>query len=172
MISDPPKVIELTTYQLCDPLDLIDDDVEFLRTQAVQRVSITREVDSATYRLNPNQYVGVMTLPSGRRLECRPRVGVGNILYMLAIAYRMPASFRRELATFAPFEEMIDVVAAYFADTVDELLRHGLYRAYMERDENLSVLRGRIMFAEDARLNFALRHRTYCRYSELTWDIL
>lgn len=171
MITDPRVVIELMTYQWCDPVDLVDEDVDFLRTQAPQRISITREVDSETYRLNPNQYVGVMALPSGGRIECRPRVGVANILYMLAVAYRMPASFRRELATFAPYDEMIDAVASYFADTVDDVVRRGLFRAYMERDENLPIVRGRIMFAEDVRLNFALRHRTYCRYSELTWDI-
>jgi 5-methylcytosine-specific restriction enzyme subunit McrC len=171
MISDRRPLIELTTYQWCEPTALNDEDIAYLRGESPQQINIVREVDSQAYRLNPNQYVGVLRLPSGVRIECRPRVGVANILYMLAVAYRMPSSFRHQLATFAPFDQVIDAVASYFADTVNELVSRGLYRSYMERDENLPIVRGRIMFAEDARLNFALRHRTYCRYSELTWDI-
>jgi 5-methylcytosine-specific restriction enzyme subunit McrC len=170
-MDDSQTPIELTTYQWCDPTTLVQEDVSFLRMQAPQRVTIARDIDAEAYRLNPNQYVGVITLPSGRRIDCRPRVGVGNILYMLAVAYRMPAMLQHELSTFAPFDEVIDVVASYFADTVAELVSRGLYRSYMEREENLPTVRGRIIFAEDARLNFALRHRTMCRYSELTWDI-
>jgi 5-methylcytosine-specific restriction enzyme subunit McrC len=171
MMDEEVATIELTTYQSCDPVALSSEDVAFLRDHLAQHVMVTRTIDAETYQLNPNQYVGVVMLPSGRRVESRPRVGVGNILFMLTVAYRMQLVFRAELASFAPFEELIDAVATYFADLVAELLARGLYRSYTEREENLSTVRGRIVFAEDVRLNVARRHKTVCRYSELTWDI-
>jgi 5-methylcytosine-specific restriction enzyme subunit McrC len=33
------------------------------------------------------------------------------------------------------------------------------------------MVRGRIGFADDLRHNYVMRHRTYCRYDELSWDI-
>ncbi len=32
-------------------------------------------------------------------------------------------------------------------------------------------MRGRIAVADDVRHNFVLRHRTYCRFAEFTWDV-
>ncbi len=40
-----------------------------------------------------------------------------------------------------------------------------------DQQDNLGVVRGRIEFARDIRENYVLRQRTYCRYSELIWDI-
>ena len=124
-----------------------------------------------SYRISPKQYVGVATLPSGRRFESRPKISLRNILYMMSVAYEQPPLLD-EMADFTEFEDMLEVVAAFFASMVEERLRVGLYRSYVEEEANLPVVRGRIAFAEDARLNFALRHRTYCRFSDFSWDIL
>lgn len=43
--------------------------------------------------------------------------------------------------------------------------------AYVDQEDNLGVVRGRIEFVRDIRENYVLRQRTYCRYSELIWDI-
>jgi 5-methylcytosine-specific restriction enzyme subunit McrC len=163
--------IRLTTYESSDPIALSDQDVQYFSEEHSQRISVVRDLHSECYRLNPNQYVGVLVLPSGRRVEARPRVGVANLLYMLAVAYRMPAEFREPVSIFAPFDELVEAVVRYYADLVDDLIAGGLYRAYMDTEENLLTVRGRILFASDARRNFVLRQRTYCRFSEFTWDI-
>ena len=52
------------------------------------------------------------------------------------------------------------------------LVEGGLYKNYNETEENASCLRGRIMFNQNIQQNLILKHRLYCRYSELTQDIL
>ena len=79
--------------------------------------------------------------------------------------------FRDETVNFDRFDEMLEFLARHFVDLVDERLRLGLYRSYVDVEDNLSFVRGRIAFTEDLRHNYALRHRTWCRYSELTWDV-
>jgi 5-methylcytosine-specific restriction enzyme subunit McrC len=41
----------------------------------------------------------------------------------------------------------------------------------VEREDNLGTIRGRIVIGEDIRRNYVQRHRTFCRFTEFTWDV-
>ena len=69
------------------------------------------------------------------------------------------------------FDDILELIAKLFADEAEQLIAGGLHRAYQEKQENLSTVRGRIDFSEELRLNSFMRHKTYCRYDELTLDI-
>jgi 5-methylcytosine-specific restriction enzyme subunit McrC len=69
------------------------------------------------------------------------------------------------------FDEIIEVVADAFAHLVEHRIDLGLYRNYVEEEENLPAVRGRILIAPDAHRNAILRHRTYCRYTTYSWDL-
>lgn len=58
-----------------------------------------------------------------------------------------------------------------FAELVERRLRDGLYRAYLEQEDNVAFVRGRIRFTEDLRRNCLTRQRVYCQFAEFTWDI-
>ena len=114
---------------------------------------------------------GVVALPSGQRLESYPKVPVRSLFYMLAVAFNLPSPFLPEWSEFDELDEMLEFVVAHYADLLESRIAHGLYRTYAEREENLSAVRGRIAVADDVRHNFVLRHRTYCRFAEFTWDV-
>jgi 5-methylcytosine-specific restriction enzyme subunit McrC len=147
------------------------DDVTFITEQLRGRITIRRALHGSDYELNPNQYVGVVVLPSGQRLESYPKVPVRSLFYMLAVAFNLPSPFLEEWSEFDELDEMLEFVVAHYADLLDSHIVHGLYRAYAEREENLTAVRGRIAVADDVRHNFVLRHRTYCRFAEFTWDV-
>lgn len=172
MTAEP---IQLTEYEEWQG-QLDDEDAAFILNILSSRFLYRREVlkRETVDILNPKQWVGVITLPSGRRLESRPKVPVRNLFYMLAVALDLKfrsITFWDELAEYEGLDDVLEFVASYYADLVDERIKHGLYRSYIEREENLGFVRGRIMFSEDVRRNYALRHRTYCSYSDFTWDI-
>lgn len=160
--------IHLSEYQDWEG-ELAAEDVDYITGELGDKLTIRRQVRGPGYILNPNQFAGVLALPSGRRLQSRPKVPLRNLFYMMAVAHNLP--FRHEPAGFASFDKILEFVAFHFAGLVEERIDRGLYRSYVEREENLSTVRGRIAFAADVRHNNVLRHRTYCRYSELTWDI-
>ena len=162
--------IRLTEYQNWLG-DLSEEEAEYILLHLSPKVAIRRRVQDDKYVLNPNQYVGIVTLPSGRRLESYPKVPVRNLFYMLGVAYDLPSPFRDELAKYAQLDELLEFVVSFFADLVERRLDQGLYRSYVEQEDNLMAVRGRILFAEDVRHNYVLRHRTYCRYAEFSWDI-
>jgi 5-methylcytosine-specific restriction enzyme subunit McrC len=90
---------------------------------------------------------------------------------MIAVALDLPTPFRDQIAQYERVEEVLEFVAAYFAEQVEKRIANGLYRAYIETEGNLPYLRGRIVFNEDIRQNAILRQRSYCRFSDFTWDI-
>ena len=99
------------------------------------------------------------------------KCAVENIFYMLAVALRFPSPFRDEPVDFEHIDDLFDFVVEHFANLVEPALARGLYRAYVEREDNLLTVRGRIAIAEDIRRNHVLRHRTFCRFTEFTWDV-
>jgi 5-methylcytosine-specific restriction enzyme subunit McrC len=172
MASPSPKSLsELETYRDSAPIELTGEDMEFISTRLEGRMSLHRPAVRAGFILNPQQYAAVIPLPSGAVLRSRPRIPVRNLFLMLAVAYGLPPLTVEETVEFDRLDDVLELVVHYFCRLIEERLERGLYRAYVENEDNLSVVRGRIVFAEDLRRNAVLRHRTYCRYTELTWDI-
>lgn len=162
--------ITLRTYQE-QSVRLTDDEAHFLASRVDSKIRIRRPLEGGGYLVNPHQYVGVVALPTGRSLSITPQISAAHVLFMLATAYQMKARFFDELEGFETFEELLEPVASFLADLVEDRIQAGLYRAYVDTEDNLGVVRGRIDFPRDVAYNSVLRHRIYCRYSELTWDI-
>lgn len=161
----------LQTYTDSPLLALADEDVRFITEGLGGRITIRRPAIGEGFLVNTQQYACVVPLPSGQVLRSRPRIDARNLFVMLAYTYGMAPEVIEETAEFDELDQVLELVAAYFVGLVEERLERGLYRAYVEQEENLGVIRGRIAFVQDTRNNLILRHRTYCRYSELLWDI-
>ncbi len=149
--------------------NLSPEDVHYISNEISGRLALRRQLHGSGYVLNPNQFAGVVVLPSGRRIESRPKVPIANLFRMMAVALELP--FRDEQAEFSRMDEVLEFIAIRFADLVQARIDSGLYRSYVEQEENLPTIRGRIDIAEDIRRNYISRHRTYCRYTDLTWDV-
>ena len=163
--------LRLTEYEVKRTrLPAIDRD--YLAARFGSRIGVRQElVDGEILDvIDPGPNVGVVTLPSGRRLECSPKIEAANVFYMLSVAYELP-DFLPERAAFDDLRHVFEFVVQHSADLTEDRIRHGLYRSYLERQDNLSRLRGRIVFSRDVPLNFAQRHHVYCEFSELSWDV-
>ena len=162
-------MIQLQEYEQVS-VELTDSDAVFIEECLRGKFSIVRPVNGIGYLVNPNQYVGVLNLPSGERLAVQPKVAISSVFQMIAEA---DAEVLRlyPLVGLNSWPELLEFVADYFAELLAERVRRGLFRAYTVQEENLSAVRGRILFREDLRLNLLQRQRTYCEYSEFTWDV-
>lgn len=150
-----------------------DDQSSFL-ADSNRRLTIVPTAVSGRVTINPNQYVGVMRLPSGIILDLLPKVPLFNVMWMIAEVERLEAiNFDRleNEVTIKTFDDILEPIATAFVEEVERLIDRGLYRAYIEQHDNLSTIRGRIDFREDLNRNVVLRHRTYCRFTEYSWDV-
>jgi 5-methylcytosine-specific restriction enzyme subunit McrC len=163
------ETILLKEYEDHD-VELSGRDAEFIFRELAGRITIRRDIRGQRFTLNSAQYVGIITLPSGRRIEIKPKIPVSNLFYMLAVVFQMPA-LRPEVVQLERLDEIFELVAIYFSDLVERHIAQGLYRWYVEREDNLPAVRGRISFVDDFRRNCIERQRSYCRFDEFTWDV-
>src|SRR6516165_7442951 len=100
---------------------LCDEDFQFLSAELGHQLSVRQELRKGKQLVvvNPNQYVGVILLPSGLRFEIRPKVPIGNLFYMLSCAFEMPWAFRDECSHFQSFEDVLAAIAQIFCDLVE-----------------------------------------------------
>ena len=152
-------------------IDLGPEDAHWLVDQTQGKFVIRRTLDGDRVIVNPQQFVGVMTLPSGIRLTIAPKVPAPNLFVMLATAFRLPSPFRQSAASFATLDQILEFLVDEFVRLVEDRVSAGLHRSYVEREENLTAVRGRIPIAEDMRRNLIERHHVFCRFTEFSWDI-
>lgn len=161
--------IDLVEYQDL-AVELERGDVEFLQSTLSAKIRVSRPALGEGYVLNPQQYVGVVRLPSGQIVRCQSKVPIANLTRMLAEAVDLP-ELLHERVQLERIDDLLELTARHFVSLVLRLIDAGMHRSYVERTENLTAIRGRIAFAADVRANYALRHRTVCEFAELTWDI-
>ena len=164
------QVFTLIEYRP-EALPIGDADARWLATLEPRRFEVWPETGSDRWIVSPGSTVGVVELPSGNRLRCQPKAPVRNVFYMLATAYGFRDPFLDQALAFERIDELFDFLVEHLANLIDARLERGLYRAYVEREDNLPAVRGRILIAEDVRRNAVLRHRTFCQFTEFTWDI-
>lgn len=165
--------ISLTEYTDREVQLAAADQAMFL-TDTRGRIHVTPTVTPGTVVLNPQQYVGVARMPSGATLDLLPKVDLYNVMWMIAEVERLEGVSFERLQHDVPirtFDDILEPIARAFVEQVEHLVDRGLYRTYVEQEDNLTAIRGRIDFREDLNRNVILRHRTYCRFTEYSWDI-
>lgn len=65
-----------------------------------------------------------------------------------------------------------DILVFYLIHGVEFIINHGLYHTYLNVEENLNVVRGKILLNEHLSHNSDRTDKVYCGFSELTPDIL
>jgi 5-methylcytosine-specific restriction enzyme subunit McrC len=124
--------------------------------------------------------VGAANLPCGVTLEVLPKIRVHN-----NDDRRDRASFRRMWEYAADLnlrehDQTAGVVDAQlplhewlvhrFLDQVDSLVLRGIRLHYVEREDNLSTVRGRLLVAQNLRTNALAPHRFFCRFEDFSAD--
>jgi 5-methylcytosine-specific restriction enzyme subunit McrC len=145
-----------------------------LRGRYAKQIDVSVTEQGGVYRVAARDYVGRIGLPGGGMLVVRPKVGVANLFYMLAASLPSHAG----LASFYPpptglqaDPEIFGFVLALLVDRAEALLRQGLYRTYVPRQEDLPFVRGRIALGAQLRRHAELKHHHVCGYADLTLDI-
>ena len=136
--------------------------------------------------LRAKSYVGVIQVP-GLSIEILPKVDVEwgsrdtfetkerarsqkNLLYMLAVGGSLPIKERDLASLHTKDARFLEVLMRLFAERLLGELRRGADHAYVRREENVSLLRGRILFSEHIRRNLAHAERLYVERDEFDID--
>jgi 5-methylcytosine-specific restriction enzyme subunit McrC len=123
------------------------------------------------YRIRSKGWVG--HFPAGNAsVVVRPKVPIQNIFGMLELAYDLKSlQLFDGLTSVDGLEDIFERVASILAQRVLDRAKKGLYRAYIEHEENLPFRRGRIQVPQSVH-NLALgKPQLACVFSEQTVDL-
>jgi 5-methylcytosine-specific restriction enzyme subunit McrC len=126
-----------------------------------------------SYRVNPRYEVGYFRLKSGRCIQIASKVPISNVFSLLGASYIFYANaspFQDETVPYAQSRDNpLQALVEHFATLVDVVLREGLLKRYIEQEENLHTLRGRLLFEQQLRNNLVSKNRIFCRFT--TFDV-
>lgn len=131
-------------------------------------------------------YVGIVQIP-GLVVEILPKIdnelatdfnsvnyglAQDNLLYMLSICSKIPI-LERELATLAnkPMS-LLESLIYIFVTNLENEIRRGVDRGYLYREENLGVLRGKLLISNHIKKNSILQGKVFVGFDEFCEDTM
>jgi len=95
---------------------------------------------------------------------------IKNVYYMLSYAFRALQKLDDEKLAKEEFDNIHNLFAAILALGIGRQLKQGLYREYLNRGEDLNVVRGKICMPGTIRNLISRKQRLTCEYDELSED--
>ena len=162
--------IKLKEYKKSKPITLKAEELRILKGPFKNKIEVIAETEDK-YVLHSSQFIGAIALPN-RLIEIKPKIDIQNIFFMLTYAYEL-ADFRKEEFPYEETEDIFEFLVDIYTQHLQDLVRRqGLHKGYVDYEENLGSVKGRILILENMRINPFMHHQIYCKYSELTVDIL
>ena len=125
--------------------------------------------------LAAQQYVGTFQLGL-HTVEVLPKIDGTeqlvrrNLVAMLAVALDLEISDGDAARVSQQKNGILEILIRLFCDKLFAQVHRGLVRRYEGKEENLSVLRGKLGIAEQVRLNAGNPERLFCRFDEFQED--
>lgn len=160
--------ISLTEYKESEE-HLSEDELSALR-QVKKALGLTIEpTGRGLYAIGASSIVGAKE-SENLAVFVRPKIKIGR-LFSLAMHARSKVSFEGNF-DFPEAEELPDWLALALAHEAKRAFARGLLHGYVEREEALQTVRGRIRFDEQIRRRFGMPLPVEVRYDEFTDDVL
>ena len=93
---------------------------------------------------------------------------IKNIYYMLTYAFQILRQSNYDDIAAEEFENIHDMFAAILGKGVAQQLKHGLYREYVNKSDNLTMLRGKLDIQGTIKNKLQHRQMLYCDFDELS----
>jgi len=145
------------------------EELEILETEFSKYIQIiSRHPDIQL--IETQEYVGYIILPN-HIISITPKIPQSSFINMLryatGLAKIMPDYFELPEET-----NFYDIIVLFFLQELEKLLFRGLNTGYTIFDDNLSCVRGKILFKEHLNHNYNRNDKIFCSYSDLTSDIV
>lgn len=154
--GDSPAVYELTAEQAA-------------ALAATTAVRVGPGPRAGLWKVRDNGYVGAAVI-GGVEVRITPKTPVDRVFFLLGYA-RRPSGWRQEEVNAGEHAELLPAIAHAYAMAADRALRQGVLQGYLEMEEALPVIRGRIREADQIRRRYGLPLPVEVRYDDYTVDI-
>ncbi|MFC2085673.1 McrC family protein [Bacteroidota bacterium] len=169
----------------CDPSRRVITEAQALRLEALTKSLGIRAFDWGRRYVVPRQFVGVYPL-GDVRIEVLPKIEGPNksesngdteyqrtsLLELLRMTRRLPIHKVGLAGLATRRSDLLEVYIHVFADGLLAELQRGVIRRYRSVEQNLGVVRGRLLFRDQLRENSVHQERVFCRHQQFMEDTL
>ena len=119
-------------------------------------------------------FVGVIRLPGGFQIEILPKIYDGDdpsrlralVVKMLRTLKNFSGKTFRNAQLDTSRLPLYEIFIRQYLDMVAELVKRGLKSSYVPREENLRVVKGKLLIGRHVRINFAHREKFFVAFDE------
>jgi len=116
------------------------------------------------------QYVGYIVLPN-HIISIKPKIPKISFFNMIKYALDLP-ELNPEEFELSEKDNYYDLLVLFLFELVEKLLQRGLNCGYKKYEENVTNVKGKILFKENLNVNYSRPDKMYCSFSEISQDIL
>lgn len=149
--------------------DALDEDTaEFLLNNFSSEVEVKFPTLKTDYKwvLENQGYVGYVALSGDKAVVLEPKVELENVFAMMEYAYELGDFDLSSVYESESVQGFYDRIANILAENVIDRQRRGLYRSYVEKEEESQRIKGRIDFTKT--LKKPWDPKAHIKYSEMT----
>jgi 5-methylcytosine-specific restriction enzyme subunit McrC len=157
-----------------------EDDIQYLINNFNNRIYVVgyqktskhiAKLQNGAYLIKANSYVGVISLPSGFRIQIIPKITDVALYYIICYLHKIEIP-TYEISKFPEGRFFLDIIALIFKYELEMIIQQGLFKKYVDEEENRRFLKGKLLINMQTKYNFVNKHLFYCAYDELTYDNL
>lgn len=146
-------------------------DIEFKIFEKKYKRYVTLEyTKDGKSSIRASHYAGCIVLPH-HIIKIEPKIPNASLFGMLKYALELPEIFHEEF----PITEKSDFwqfLVMIFLERLNILFQRNLHSNYVDAEENLNLVRGKIDFTQNLIQNFDRPDKIYCRFTEFTRNVL
>ena len=168
-------VIELAEWERREFPGLVLEDADRTAWASVANQRVEIQEMRQGLAVSAKSWVGVLQLPT-LEVKVRPKLS-GDHLHlarMIDFAHGVEALQRETGANKIDDsgDSLLDLLALLFSEAAERVVRKGLISGYIEREDDLGVVRGRILPDRQVMRRFGLVDRIACRFDEFEHDVV
>jgi len=149
---------------------LTADQCDRLRA-AVSHLIVSPSVGvEGAYDITPGSIVGVVEFED-LSVEIRPKLAIDRLLFMMSYAFD-PSHWRDIPFDLDERDSLVEALIPGFVFQVRRALLSGVIQGYLQREEALAGVKGRIRFDQQVRDHFGIALPLEVTYDDFTEDIL
>jgi len=127
--------------------------------------------------LQAQNYVGVIQTKNGTTIEILPKIQNKNEEELKKLFLKMLKTLRN--SPFKNFNKahlktdkmpLFEIFISMFLDELDKLIKKGIKKDYISKEDNLNFLKGKLKIKEQIRKNFIHKEKFFCEYDEYLSD--
>lgn len=147
----------------------VDLTVQQAASLAASRIVTVAPIEAGRWLVGGTGKVGVAQIDD-ITLRVTPKLPIGRIFYLLGFGRRF--EWRDDLVPYETATDLVHVLADAFVRQADQALGRGVIQGYVERDDELAVVRGRMRYREQVTRRFGQITPLLVRFDDFTIDVV